>query len=256
MIFTEERIDKILNLLARDGRVFVKQLSEQFEVTDDMIRKDLQKLHSAGKLQRTYGGAIAIDRTTADSSPLTSRLIANLEQKRLIAKTAYSLLNDSDTVFIDVSSSNFLLAELIAQNNRNLTIVTNMLSINELFVNNSHTELFFIGGKYHKKIGATIGATAIAAAGEYCFDCSFIGCCGLDVKTGGVYNFDPEEGHSKMAFIRSAKRNYLLAEQSKFHQDGVFRYATLKCFHGLITDATPDTKVLTSLKKHRLQLFY
>lgn len=256
MIFTEERIDEILNILARDGKVFVKQLSEQFNVTDDMIRKDLQKLHSAGKLQRTYGGAIAIARATVDSSPFSSRLITNLEQKRLIAKTAYSLINDSDTVFIDVSSSNYLLAELIAQSNRPLTIVTNMLSINELFVNNSQTGLFFIGGKYHKKIGATIGATAIAAAGEYCFDCAFIGCCGLDAKVGGVYNFDPEEGHTKMAFMKVARRNYLIAEQAKFQQDGAFRYATLKNFHGLITDAAPATNVISSLKKHRLELFY
>jgi len=256
MIFTEERIDEILNILARDGKVFVKQLSEQFNVTDDMIRKDLQKLHSTGKLQRTYGGAIAVARSTVDASPFSSRLIANLEQKRLIARAAYSLLNDSDTVFIDVSSSNYLLAELIAQHDRPLTIVTNMLSINELFINNVRSELFFIGGKYHKKIGATIGAETIVAASEYCFDSAFIGCCGVDVKTGGVYNFDPEEGRTKMAFMKAAKRNYLLAEQVKFQQDGPFRYASLSNFQGLITDAAPAATTLTRLKKLQLQLFY
>lgn len=256
MIFTEERLDEILNIISREGKVFVKQLSKQFNVTDDMIRKDLQKLHSAGKLQRTYGGAIAISRTNVDTSPFSNRLITNREQKQLVASAAYLLIDDYATVCIDVSSSNYILAELIAANNRPVTIVTNMLQISELFSENSKTELIFIGGQYHKKIGATIGAAAIAAANDYLFDCAFIGCCGVDIKSGSVYNFDPDEGRTKQAFIRNAKTSYLVAENNKFQQDGVFRFSNIGDYSGLITDSEPVPKIKAALKKYKLSLHY
>ena len=57
-MFLEERQEAILNLLSRDGKVRVKDLSEMFKVTEDCIRKDLGALEKQGKLKRTYGGAV------------------------------------------------------------------------------------------------------------------------------------------------------------------------------------------------------
>ena len=59
-----------------------------------------------------------------------------------------------------------------------------------------------------------------------------------------------------MAFIKAAKRNYLIAEQTKFQQDGPFRYAGLNSFQGLITDSAPTATILARLNKLRLPLFY
>ena len=57
-MFIEERHKHILDILQRDGKVLVKDLSAQFEVSESMIRKDLQVLEKNNLLQRTYGGAI------------------------------------------------------------------------------------------------------------------------------------------------------------------------------------------------------
>ena len=59
-MFLEERQDIILSMLARDGKVRVRDLSEKFKVTEDCIRKDLGALEKKGKLKRTYGGAVRI----------------------------------------------------------------------------------------------------------------------------------------------------------------------------------------------------
>lgn len=58
-MFQEERLQEIIDIVNKEGKVFVKNLSEKFDVSNGMIRKDLQKLESLGKLTRTYGGAIA-----------------------------------------------------------------------------------------------------------------------------------------------------------------------------------------------------
>ena len=57
-MFMEERLEEILRILKKDGKVLVKDLSVKFNVTEGMIRKDLQKLEQEGLLKRTYGGAI------------------------------------------------------------------------------------------------------------------------------------------------------------------------------------------------------
>ena len=57
-MFTEERQSAILLCLQEKGKVKVKSLSEKFQVSEDCIRKDLKTLENAGKLKRTYGGAI------------------------------------------------------------------------------------------------------------------------------------------------------------------------------------------------------
>ena len=43
-MFLEERQESIMNMLTRDGKVRVKELSEKFKVTEDCIRKDLGAL--------------------------------------------------------------------------------------------------------------------------------------------------------------------------------------------------------------------
>ena len=60
IMFTEERHEHILNLLNNTGKVLVKDLSKEFNVSESMIRKDLQFLEKKNLLQRTYGGAINI----------------------------------------------------------------------------------------------------------------------------------------------------------------------------------------------------
>ena len=57
-MFTEERREAVIRKLNLEGKVRVRELSEEFQVTEDCIRKDLKALENAGRLKRTYGGAI------------------------------------------------------------------------------------------------------------------------------------------------------------------------------------------------------
>lgn len=60
-MFTEERHKYILDLLNENGKILVKDLSKEFNVSESMIRKDLKVLERKNLLRRTYGGAISIN---------------------------------------------------------------------------------------------------------------------------------------------------------------------------------------------------
>ncbi|SES63826.1 DeoR-like helix-turn-helix domain-containing protein [Oceanobacillus limi] len=59
-MLAEERRQKILDILQKDGRVIAKELSELFQISVDSVRRDLAIMESQGLLQKTYGGAIAL----------------------------------------------------------------------------------------------------------------------------------------------------------------------------------------------------
>ena len=61
-MFTEERREKILELLKKDGRVIAKSLAESFDMSIDSIRRDLSIMEKDGLLKRTHGGAIELAR--------------------------------------------------------------------------------------------------------------------------------------------------------------------------------------------------
>lgn len=47
-MFTEERREKILELLKKDGRVIAKDLAEIFDMSIDSIRRDLSIMEKDG----------------------------------------------------------------------------------------------------------------------------------------------------------------------------------------------------------------
>ena len=82
-----ERHDQIVEQVNERGSVLVKDLSEQFGVTEDSIRKDLTMLERKGLLKKAYGGAVKI-RENPHERYASQRRGKNLAQKTAIAKKA------------------------------------------------------------------------------------------------------------------------------------------------------------------------
>lgn len=111
-MFTEERQSAIEKCLRENGKVKVKELSEIFQVTEDCIRKDLKTLENAGKLKRTYGGAI-LSQDYPLKRDVVDRRQFNLDKKRTIAAKAFKLIKNNETIFLDISTTNIELAKLL-----------------------------------------------------------------------------------------------------------------------------------------------
>ena len=53
-----ERYEKIVQLVSERGSIRVSELSELCQVTEETIRRDLDRLEQAGRLRRSHGGAV------------------------------------------------------------------------------------------------------------------------------------------------------------------------------------------------------
>ncbi|MFL7796997.1 DeoR/GlpR family DNA-binding transcription regulator [Clostridium chauvoei] len=253
-MFAEERLEEILKLVNKEGKVFVKDLSIKFNVSEGMIRKDLQRLENKGSIKRTYGGAIS-NRNITINSNINNRIKENTETKLKIAKKAFDIISDNDTIFLDISSINYNLASLIANSTKKLTLITSMSAIPPLFNSNSTCTLIVIGGVYNKDLGGCIGSETINTLRKYRFNKAFIGSCGVNLCNSTLCNFDLEEGNTKQAILSSSRDSYLLIENEKFYHDGVYTFATLDDIDSIITESTPSNEVIEVLQGHNISIF-
>lgn len=241
-MFLEERQESIMNLLNAEGKVRVKELSAKFNVTDDCIRKDLGSLEKQGRLKRTYGGAVAI-RENIHAIEVSKHKGSDVDAKRRIAQAAVKLIHEHDMVFLDISTSNLAIAELLIKDQRELTIVTNMIDILIILARHPRIRVIFAGGKINKSRDGFWGGMTMDFISHLKPDIAFVGAVGVDVMENSVSTYDIEDGINKSRIIRVSKRAYVVAEAKKLSTDGNYNYATLDTLSGLITDALPDEKV-------------
>ena len=253
-MFIEERHKHILDLLEKDGNVLVKDLSIQFGVSESMIRKDLQVLEKNNLLQRTYGGAINIKREIVNAETLFTRVDKNATLKEGIARKAYELINDSDTIFLDASSISYLLTKLLIQNNKCITLITNMVEISSLLHLDLKMKVIFIGGDYNTFVGGNVGFHSIEQIKLYSCNKAFIGCSGINLTNGTVSTGLSEDAGTKKAIMSISKELYLLATNERFNLDGIFNFSNISDFHSIITEGKPTSTIETLLEQYDINL--
>lgn len=241
----QERHQLIMEQLALEGRVIVSELSEKFAVTPDCIRKDLAILEKEGALKRVRGGAI-IKRDNPHHIQVHQRQTLFLEEKKVIAQKAFALLSGKETIFLDISTINIELAKLIIERDLPVTIVTNMLDIMTLLMEEGHTQATFIGGTMNKAYHGMVGAFAIKQIEQFHFDYAFLGTVGVNLTNRQIYTYDVDDGLTKEAVLKHAFNRYLVMESAKFNQDGNFCFASLDDLTGLISE-TYDEAIMDQL---------
>ena len=82
-MLTTERRQLIIDNLQKEKKVVVSELSAFFQVSEETIRRDLDKLVKDGIAIKGYGGAVLNEDTKADM-PFNVRKKRNLHGKRKI----------------------------------------------------------------------------------------------------------------------------------------------------------------------------
>lgn len=234
-----ERHNAIVALVNAQGSALVKDLSRQFGVTEDCIRKDLTQLEKKGLLEKTYGGAMRI-RMIAHDYMVENRIEKYVEEKKIIARKAFDLIEENDIVFLDMTTSNIELAKLVSESGRKITVITNMIEVMRICLDAASVKLIFIGGVPSEKKEGFVGSLSDRQISCYTFDKAFIGVVGVDVDKDRVTTYIPEDGETKRCIIKHSLKRYMMLETRKLHEDGAYLYAGLHDFDGLIIEKDPN----------------
>ena len=231
-----ERLQRICDLVNEKRALRVSELSRMMDVSEVTIRRDLEALARDRKLQRIHGGAVSVhpvgDEITA---PELIRSQRNVGEKRMIARVAYDMIDDKDTIFLDGSSTVNELAKLIAQENRKrLSIITPSLATVSALAGCSSVSVIMLGGEMNYHLGHVEGTLAAEAIRNMRADKCFIGINGIDESFG--FSFPRlVEIDLKCGMMNSSRRSIVLADHNKFGHVYMARLsARVDC---VITDA-------------------
>lgn len=245
-----ERRRLILDLIGREGRVLVASLSAQYGVSEETIRRDLQKLEREGRVSRAHGGAVLV--SEPEELPYPTRRVANIAEKRRIAGLAAALVQDGDAVMIDSSSTAYELLAPLAQH-RDLTVITNSVRILASSAAQFHS-VISVGGELRQRTSTLSGPLAQENVARFGADICFISCKGL----AGAQVSDPSQADADMkrAFIAAARRVCLLADGTKFGAGGLISVCDLAAIDVMVTDRDPGAEWRARFADHGVRLIF
>jgi DeoR family fructose operon transcriptional repressor len=214
-LFLEERRRAILDQLNQRGRVTVKELSGDLQVSAVTIRQDLRALEERGLLERTYGGAVArLEKAPLQELSFTVRQGKRRDQKTVIAEAAAALVQDGYSIALDSSTTVFALVPFLKQYEK-LTIVTNSLILAQGFLDRPQTQVLLPGGRLRRDSISLVGRPE--SLPHVNLNIGFFSARGI-AEDIGASEIDPDEVIVKQAMFKRCGRAVLLVDSSKWGQ--------------------------------------
>ncbi len=244
-MYAAERQQRILSIARADSRVEVNALAEVLGVTAETVRRDLTQLERLGHLRRVHGGAIPIDRFAVEPN-VAARSERSVAQKAAIARAALAYIPRAGTILIDAGTTTLRLAEILPHD-RELTVVTNSLTIAAAVALMPSIDLYVAGGRIRRLTHAAVGEWAVDALNGFVVDVAFLGTNGLCVRHG-LTTPDQAEAGAKQAMVRSARRSVALADSSKVGIDHLCRFADLADLAAVVTDSGLDSDTAAEIE--------
>lgn len=248
-----ERRRKIIAKLASEGKVIVSELAKEFDVTEETIRRDLEKLDHEGLASKTYGGAVSKNASALDL-PYNVREGVNVEQKQLIAEKLSALINDGDRLMVDSSSTALYLIKKI-KDKKNLTIITNSVKILLELADKPDWTVLCTGGSLKKGALSLGGSSAEKMINSYHVDTAICSCKGIDM-TLGVTDSNETDSMIKQAMISSAEKRILALDSEKFDKKSFVRICDIADIDIIVTDSRPDEKWISFCSEKDIDMIY
>ena len=232
-----ERKYEILAKLMLDGKVIVTELAETYKVTEETIRRDLDKLEKEGLAKKTYGGAVKTDTLNVEL-PYMVRKQTNVEGKKYIAEIIANLISDGDYILLD-SSTTALFTVKSMFSKQNITIITNSVEALMDTPSKNNWRVISTGGEFAQSSFAFFGPRVEEVVADYHVDVAVISGKGIDMNKG-ISDTSDVNARIKKAFIASAKKVILAMDSSKFDKISFVRFADIGDIHAVVTDAEPS----------------
>ena len=238
------RHQEILTRIDCYGAVRTTELASEFAVTEETIRRDLDKLDKKNRLLRTHGGAISLDASRNDL-PQSQRENIQLAEKIAIAQSAAPLIQQNETILLDASTSALQLA-LALPKNHSLRVVTYALSVLQALSHRSDIELILLGGTYDSVGARFTGLLTDESLNLLKIDRFFFSGKGFDPKRG-ISEADPRQAQLKRHIQRQSLWSCALIDHTKFGVLAPHLFATTTDFHTLVTDSLSESYLQKNL---------
>ncbi|MBW7997090.1 MAG: DeoR/GlpR transcriptional regulator [Candidatus Glassbacteria bacterium] len=247
-MFTEERQQKILELIQQTGKIRISELTEQFGVSEVTLRNDLSLLARKGYLTRTHGGALLQENSIFPGRARLSfggKGVPNLAAKRAIGKRAVEYVESGMNILLDAGTTILEIARNL-HGFRNLTVITDSIPVAVELSGEEEITVLLTGGVLRSASLAVIGPESWSMLENIHVQRAFIGARGVSAERG-FFCGNSVEGETKRRMMAVAEEKFAVVDASKFGASSLVPFAELADFDYILTDRLDDESLQAQL---------
>lgn len=249
-----ERRNHILSILREDKRVVVSDLAKKFEVSEETIRRDLDKLEKEGQVVKTYGGAV-MNENGLSELPFIIRKNKNVAGKQRIAALISDLVLEGDTVILDASSTAVFIAKKLKEDKKNLTLITNSIEVLLELSDAAGWKILSTGGTLSENSLALVGDQAERMLSSFHVNKAIISCKGVDGECGFS---DSSDAHAaiKRRMLESAAQRIFAVDHTKFDRVSFTVISGFSGVDAVVTDKKPEERWRRAFASREVECLY
>lgn len=229
------RQEQILKTVKEHGFASVDDLVEQFGVTAQTIRRDINSLCDEGLLRRFHGGAGLP--SSAENIEYDTRKVMNLEAKQRIAELVARRIPDGATLFLNLGTTTEEVARRLTDHD-GLRVITNNINVAAVLGRVPQSEVLITGGFVRPRDLGITGESTVDFVRHFKVDYGIIGVSSID-DDGTLRDFDYREVKVTGAIMEQSREVILVADRSKFGRNALVRLGHLADVDVLVTDSPP-----------------
>ena len=248
-----ERRNLILEKLQEEKRVVVSELSQLYNVSEETIRRDLDKLEKEGLAKKSYGGAVINEDVSIDL-PFNIRKNQNVGGKQKMEELVAGMIDDGEHIFLDASSTAVFVAKALKTKER-LTVITNSMEILLELSDVTGWNIISTGGRMKEGYLAFLGSRTEEAIRSYYADKVIISCKALDHEWG-IMESQEAFGSTKRCMMASGRKKILVIDSRKFDRTAFSVAGNLRDVDVVVTDTKPSEKWLEHFSELDIECVY
>ncbi len=248
-----ERRNEILMKLQAERRVVVSELSQLYDVSEETIRRDLEKLVNEGVAIKSYGGAVINENANLEV-PFNIRKNYNVIGKQKIAEQIAAMVKDGESLMLDASSTAVYIAKALKEK-KNLTVITNSIEIIVELMDMPEWKVLSTGGLSREGLFALVGPQTDKMLKSYHVDKAVISCKGFDLESG-ITDSDELHANNKITMLGAAGKKILAVDKSKFDKTAFTAIGALDDITTVVTDEEPDRRWLQAFEEAGIECVY
>lgn len=250
-MLSRERLEIIKQTALMEKKLYVSKLSEKFDVTEETIRRDLEKLELQGIVTRSYGGAILNTKKTNEDIPFYKRSKTNIENKKYIATKAIEFIKEGSTIVADSSSTVLEVLKSIATRS-DVTVITNSVEVLQE-LNQSELNIISTGGAIKQRSLSLQGPITQSTIKKYNVDIALVSCKGMDINKG-ILDSNEAEAEIKRAMIKQSNKVILLIDHTKYDKTAFVKLFDYEGIDYIITDEMPRQEWVELLHSYNIEI--
>jgi DeoR/GlpR family transcriptional regulator of sugar metabolism len=243
------RHQKILEYISANEHASVAELSTRFDVTEVTIRSDLKALAKTGRVARTHGGARLVEERLRQEYTFQTRKSLNWPVKQKIGDAAAPLVNSTDSILLDSSTTALALANALDRRNdlKDVTVIPTGIWTAFALMGSQHIHVLLPSGYLRHTSGSITGLPSQDFFSGLIIQKAFLGAWGVSYANG-LTDTHLLEIDLKRNIVSKVKEIIVLVDGSKFHQSGIASYASIDQISTIITDSTAPVEVLQRIE--------